>query len=82
MVHMIPEQEIVFKKSENALRFMEMLADEKEYITMLSREENLYIVDVIWAPSADRNYVVLMQRDVFEEHFNEIISDEDEDENW
>ncbi len=39
------------------------------YVIMMSREEQLYILNVIWSAGCDRNDVVFMDRGEFEEKY-------------
>ena len=62
-----------------ATTLADMLLDE-EYVVMISREEDLYIVDYIWSQrGADRNDVVFMDRDEFDTDFCEIEDEDEED---
>lgn len=69
--------EIALKNKETALKIAELLVDE-EYCVMLSREENLYIINYEYAQYSNRNEVVFMPRDEFEMKYVEIVN-EDED---
>ena len=49
-----------------------------DYVTMISREESLYIVSAIWSQGhADRNDVMFMDRCEFEEKYVEVMKDGD-----
>ena len=62
-----------------ATTLVDMLLDE-DYVVMLSREEDLYIVNYIWSQrGADRNDVVFMDRDEFYTDFCEIEDEDEED---
>lgn len=65
MKNMIPHTEIAFKNKQAALEVMSALLEEN-YVVMLSKEENLYIVNYIWSPLADRNDMVFMSREEYE----------------
>ena len=65
MVELIPRAEIAFSVPENAFKVAEALLEEG-YVVMLSREEDLYIVNFLYSKYADRNDVVFMDRDIFE----------------
>lgn len=41
------------------------------YICMISREEDLYIVNAVWTHSCDRNDVVFMDAEEFQEEYIE-----------
>ena len=47
------------------------------YIVMLSREENLYIINYKWSHNCDRNDVVFMDRCDFESTYCEVVDDKD-----
>ena len=74
---------IVFHDVINAMTTMENLVNEG-YVVMLSKEENLWVVNYLEVMSADRNDVVFMERAVFDEKYVEardeveIIEDEEE----
>ena len=49
-----------------------------DYVTMISREENLYVVSAIWSQGhADRNDVVFMDKYEFEEKYIEVANKDD-----
>lgn len=63
----ITDNEIAVKSFANAETLAELLLDE-DYVVMISKEENLYIVNYLWSPNnADRNDVCFMNRDEIEE---------------
>ena len=67
MENYIPNQEIACKHYANALTLAELLLDEG-YVVMISKEENLFIVNYIWSErDADRNDVAFVRRDELEE---------------
>lgn len=62
-------QQLVFDKMENALMVSEVLVKEG-YVVMLSREEQFIVLNYLRTfPDSDRNSVVFMNRDEFEEEF-------------
>lgn len=63
--------EIAIKDKEKALEVLSTLVDE-EYCVMFSREEDLYIINYEYSEYSDRNNVVFMSKDEFEEKFIEI----------
>lgn len=66
MANLIPEKEIAVGSLLHAMDLAEILLDE-EYVVMISREEDLYIVNYIWTESpSDRNYVVFMDREDYD----------------
>ena len=65
------DNELAFKNHENGMKVAKMLLDE-EYVVLLSYEEQLLIVNYEWSErGANRNDVVFMRRDRFEEEFFE-----------
>lgn len=76
---LIPEQEIVFSKVEHALDVVAQLSEEG-YVCMLSREDDLYVVNYIWSSNySDRNDMVFMYIYDFESKFVEIEGEDVED---
>lgn len=71
--------ELTFKSFDSATVIADMLMDEG-YVILLSREEDLYIVNYIWSErGADRNDVVFMDRCDFEMEFCEVEDEEEDD---
>lgn len=76
------QNELTFKNHENGIKVAQMLLQEN-YVVMLSTEENLLVLDWEWSEGgwehggADRNDIVFMRRDEFEENYCEIIKEED-----
>ena len=68
--------EIAFKNKESAFKVAELLVDE-EYCVMLSREEDLYVINYEYAQDSNRNDVVFMPRDEFEMKYVEIVNEDD-----
>ena len=65
----IYNQKLVFNKIEDALVVSELLVKEG-YVVMLSREEQFIVLNYLRTfPDSDRNSVVFMNRDEFEEEF-------------
>lgn len=63
MANLIPEQEIAVGSLLHAMDLAEILLEE-DYVVMISREEDLYIVNFIWSEGgADRNDVVFKSRE-------------------
>lgn len=69
--------EIALKEKSTAFKIAELLVDE-DYVVMISKEEGLYVVSFEWSEGSDRNDVVFMSLDEFEEHYVK-IDDLDED---
>lgn len=65
------ENEIAIRNKEAAMRVVSCLVEE-EYCVMLSREEDLYIIDFEYSKYSNRNNVVFMSREDFEQKFEEI----------
>ena len=68
------KSEIAVQSKESALKIVDILVDE-EYCVMLSREEDLYIIDFEYSEFSDRNNVIFMNREDFEQKFEEIIKE-------
>lgn len=68
---MYQHHEIAIKNKEKALEALSILVDE-EYCVMFSREEDLYIINYEYSEYSDRNNVVFMSKDEFEEKYIEI----------
>lgn len=63
MANLIPEQEIAVGSLLHAMDLAEILLEE-DYVVMISREEDLYIVNYIWSEGgADRSDVVFVSRE-------------------
>ena len=61
------KNEIVFKNYNKGLEVAKALLDE-DYVVMLSYEERLLVLNYEWSENgADRNDVVFMRRDEYEE---------------
>ena len=68
------KSEIAVQSKESALKIVDILVDE-EYCVMLSREEDLYIINFEYSEFSDRNNVVFMNREDFEQKFEEIVKE-------
>jgi len=66
--------QIAFKDHTNALWTADMLVQEN-YVVMLSREGDLYILNYIYSPEADRNEVIFDSIENYEEEIENIIAD-------
>lgn len=70
--------ELVFYSIEDATDVASKLL-KNGYVTMLSAEGDFYVVNAIWsANDADRNDVVFMSREEFDEEYTAIVPDEDD----
>lgn len=58
--------EIAIKDKELAFKLAEILLEE-DYVVMISREEQLYIINYIWSDTGSRNDVVFMSREEFDD---------------
>ena len=65
---------IAVSDKEAAMKIANILVDE-EYCVMLSREEDLYIIDFEYSEYSDRNNVIFMDRGTFEQKFKEIVKE-------
>ena len=68
------KNEIAVSDKEAAMKIANILVDE-EYCVMLSREEDLYIINFEYSEFSDRNNVVFMNREDFEQKFKEIVKE-------
>lgn len=68
------KSEIAVQSKESALKIVDILVDE-EYCVMLSREEDLYIINFEYSEFSDRNNVVFMNREDFEQKFEKIVKE-------
>lgn len=68
------KNEIAVSDKEAAMKIANILVDE-EYCVMLSREEDLYIINFEYSEFSDRNNVVFMNREDFEQKFEEIVKE-------
>lgn len=79
MAKLIPEGELTFHDFDSCMKVAEIILEEG-YVVLVSREENLYVINYVWSSEnyADRNDVVFMGREEFDDKFYE--EDEIEDE--
>ncbi len=66
--------EIAFKNHEEGIRVARTLLNE-EYVVMLSYEDDFLIVSYEQAPNADRNEVVFMSLDKYDEEISNIVDE-------
>lgn len=78
MAKLIPEGELTFHDFDSCMKVAEIILEEG-YVVLLSREENLYVINYVWSSEnyADRNDVVFMGREEFDDKFYE---EDEEDE--
>ena len=62
------QHQLSFYNHERGISVAKELLDE-HYVVLLSYEEDLLIVNYEWSSNSDRNDVVFMRRDEFEEEF-------------
>lgn len=67
--------EIAIHDKETALKLVDLLVDE-DYVVMLSKEENLYIINYLYSQYSDRNDVVFMERDEFDTEYYKVVEEE------
>ena len=61
--------ELAFETSEAAFKAVESMLTDGHYVVMLSREEQLWIVNYEYSDLNDRNDMVFMPREEFDEKF-------------
>ena len=64
------ENESALHSAESAFKIAEELLSNGNYVVMISREEQLWIVNYLYADNCDRNDVVFMSREDYEEEWN------------
>ena len=69
---MIGEGELVFETPEAAFETVRQMLTTGHYVVMVSREEELWIVNHLYSDLCSRNDVVFMDRGEFEEKFCEV----------
>ena len=79
---LIPKNELVFDNFEDAMAVLKATTRNEvdhagEYCVLVSREEDLYVLNFLYSHFSDRNDVVLMQRDTFEMYY--CLQGDDED---
>lgn len=67
--------ELVFNTWSDAITVAKTLM-QNDYVVMLSYEEGLTVLNAVWSNDCDRNNVVFMSRDHFDEHYGRIEEDE------
>lgn len=68
------KNELTFKDHENGMAVARMLLEE-HYVVMLSFEEELLVVNYEWSHCSDRNDIVFMRKDEYEELEDKICND-------
>ena len=72
------KNEIAFETAEAAFETVRQMLTDGHYVVMLSREEELWIVNYEYSNLNDRNDMVFMPMDEFDEKYREIVEDEDD----
>ena len=67
--------QLVFKTWRDAITVAKTLM-QNDYVVMLSYEEEFTILNAVWSAGCDRNDVVFMSRDHFDEYYKLIEEDE------
>ena len=70
------KDEIAVQDKEVALKIIDLLVDQ-DYVVMLSREENLYIINYLYSKYSDRNDVVFIDREEFDMKYYQIEDEEE-----
>lgn len=65
-------KELSFYNHEKGMEVAKALLDE-HYVVMLSYEEDLLIINVEYSHSANRNDVIFMSKEEFDEKYAEIV---------
>lgn len=66
--------EISVRTAEDAYHILGVLLNgENDYCVMLSREEDLWIINYVYAHNSDRNKVVFMDRDEYESRCDDCV---------
>lgn len=72
------KNEIAFETAEAALSTAKNMMEGGNYVVMLSREEDLWILNYEWSKTCNRNDVVFMSCDDFYDKYCEIVPDGDD----
>ena len=75
MKELLTKNEIACKDYYTAAAIQKLLLDE-DYIVMLSKEDEFWIVNYIWEDCADRNLVIFIDRQSYYAWENEKSNDE------
>lgn len=70
--------ELAFDTPEAAFETVRQMLTDGHYVVMLSREEQLWIVNYEYSDLCDRNDMVFMSREEFDEKFVSVDEEEDE----
>lgn len=72
------KNEIAFETPEAAFETVRQMLTDGHYVVMLSREEQLWIVNYEYSDLCNRNDMVFMSCDEFYDKYAEIVPDGDE----
>ena len=70
-IEIMMSKELAFETSFAAYETVRQMLTKGHYVVMLSREENLWIVNYEYSDLCNRNDMVFMRRDEFEEKYME-----------
>lgn len=73
------KNEIAFKSCENCMEVARILVEENN-VVLISREEDLWILNFVYSEHSDRNDVVFMSQEEFYNKYIEMDGDEQNDE--
>ena len=72
---MVGEGELVFETPDAAFETVRQMLTRGHYVVMLSREEQLWVVNYQYSDTCNRNDVVFMNQEDFEEKYVEVAED-------
>lgn len=72
---MIGEGELVFETPEAAFETVRQMLTSGHYVVMLSMEEQFWIVNYLYSHLCNRNDVVFMSQEDFEEKYQEVADE-------
>lgn len=72
------KNEIAFESRENCMEVARILVEE-DNVVLISREEDLWILNFVYSEHSDRNDVVFMPQDEFYNKYIEIDGEEQND---
>ena len=75
----MPNNELAFETAEAAFETVRQMLTSGHYVVMLSREEQLWIVNFEYSDLCDRNDMVFMAREQFEQDYLSDLDGEDEE---
>lgn len=74
------KNEIVFETYEAAFATAKAMLEDGHYVVMMSREEDLWVLNYEFSEYCNRNDIVFMSREEFESDYYSKSDDDDEDE--